>query len=187
MTPLRYLIELGNKLGLIAADLADTADAMHHTAASEMHRKRRAYICHPVAGDTEANIDNALGWLKWLVQHTTWAVGMPWAPYVLALKDEDASHRARGLEDACCFVDGHDFLVLVGGRVSEGMAVEKSRAEARGMLVIDLTEFGFNSPEKGSQVESQVIGKLMEIVPHTIVAVVDEDYSGSVLEEGIDE
>jgi len=88
-----------------------------------------------------ANIANAKVWLAWL------ASGFPTitfiAPWIAALDgggddDLDPAARARGLRDCCRTIRVCSGIVLVGGRVSDGMSKERSHARA----VVDLTFLG---------------------------------------------
>lgn len=92
-----------------------------------------------------ANIANAKAWLPWLVR------GFPAitfiAPWIAALDgggddDLDPAMRARGLRDCCRTIRVCSGIVLVGGRVSGGMAEETSHARA----VVGLTFLGYAPP-----------------------------------------
>lgn len=103
-------------------------------------RKIVAYLAHPVSAPTregiEANLANCRAWLRWLVEHTEWAVSCPWMPYVETL--DEATHRDRGIADDLAMLERHDLIVLTGGRVSSGMATEWDHAIERGLAVVDL-------------------------------------------------
>lgn len=112
-------------------------------------RKLVAYLAHPVSAPDQAGVDvnlaNARAWLRWLVENTPWAVSAPWMPYVETL--DEPTHRARGLADDLAMLERHDLIVLVGGRVSAGMALERGHAVKRGLRVLDLTRMGASPPE----------------------------------------
>lgn len=127
------------------------------------------YVCHPlrptaeelvavrdcefgVVDDvrvaTRVNLDRALRWLAWLRRtfpEVTFIA--PWIAAVLSGEDDaDPVKRANGLRDDCRVVRRCDGVVLCGGRVSEGMALERDRAEA----VADLTALGGEPPRDGA-------------------------------------
>lgn len=90
------------------------------------------------------NLKRARRWLRWLVERTEWSIVASWMPYVETLDEE--RWRARGLADDLAVVERCDAIVLVGGRVSSGMAIERDHAVARGLRVVDLTAFGEEPP-----------------------------------------
>ena len=106
-------------------------------------RKLVAYLAHPVSAPDQAGIDanlaNARAWLRWLVDNTDWAVSCPWMPYVETLAE--STYRERGLADDLAMLERHDLIVLVGGRVSSGMAVELTHAIECGIAVADLHQW----------------------------------------------
>lgn len=97
------------------------------------------YLAHPVSAPTKAgvnaNLTNARAWLKWLVDHTTWAISCPWMAYVETLSEE--KYRARGLSDDLAMIGRHSGLILVGGRISTGMEVERQHALHHAVPVLD--------------------------------------------------
>lgn len=106
-----------------------------------MTRKLVAYLAHPVGAPDRAGIDatlaNARAWLRFLVDTTDLAVSAPWMPYVEALSED--KYRDRGLEDDLAMLERHDAIVLVGGRVSRGMEMERTHAMDLGLPVVDLS------------------------------------------------
>jgi hypothetical protein len=107
-------------------------------------RKLVAYLAHPVSAPTQAGIDanlaNARAWLKFLVDVTPWAISCPWMPYVECLPDTPGNpYRERGLADDLAMVERHDLVILVGGRVSAGMQMERDHAVKHGIRVVDLS------------------------------------------------
>lgn len=110
-----------------------------------------AYLAHPVGPDStpaevearDLNIQSALGWLRWLVDSTTWAISAPWLPYVMRLSE---SQRDRGMRDNFATLERCDLVVLTGGRVSPGMELERHHAFSCGMPVVDLTSLGARAP-----------------------------------------
>jgi hypothetical protein len=59
---------------------------------------------------------------------------------------EEATDRALGLARDEAVVARCDLLVLVGGRVSEGMARERAAAKSASRAVLDLTSLGEEPP-----------------------------------------
>ena len=85
---------------------------------------RAIYLCHPIAGDVEANVAeveriyNEL-WERWGLQY-------PVAPYLLSLKngtddDSDPHSRARGLQIDSDMVKRCDEVWLFGPKISSGL------------------------------------------------------------------
>jgi hypothetical protein len=101
---------------------------------------RVLYLAHPVSGDVPGNLLRARRWLRWA--QTAFSSCVVIAPWILALElgDDDANpeHRERGLARDEAVVARCDAVLLVGGRVSEGMAREAKVAKA----VVDLTWMG---------------------------------------------
>lgn len=75
----------------------------------------------------ESNIQSALRWLAWLRKSFPEITFIaPWIADILAgADDSDPAARERGLVDCCAVVERCDGIVLVGGRVSTGMARER--------------------------------------------------------------
>ncbi len=91
------------------------------------------------------NIVNAKGWMAWLIWK--YPVVTFIAPWIATLDgggddDLDPAQRERGLRDCCRTVKVCHGIVLIGGRVSGGMAKEASHARA----AVDLTSLGRTPP-----------------------------------------
>lgn len=119
----------------------------------EAYDRRRAgrpvvYLAHPVGAPTVAEVMENLGsarrWLHALVDATDWSIVASWMPYVETF-DED-SYRARGLADDLAVVERCDAIVLVGGRISQGMRIEHDHAAAHGLAVVNLVALGDMPP-----------------------------------------
>lgn len=110
--------------------------------------KRRVwYMAHPVAGDVAGNLARAHRWLRWLMDCCPDdAVIAPWIPGVVVGDDSDPAQRQRGLLDCAATSARCDGVILVGGRVSTGMAIERDAAIAAGREVRDLTVLGDEPP-----------------------------------------
>jgi hypothetical protein len=109
-----------------------------------------AYMAHPVSGDVPGNLARALRWLRYLSAEVGGTAFI--APWIAALMsgedDSDPEVRARGLAHDVTVVKRCDCLVLVGGRVSQGMAMERDAMITTGGKVLDLTHLGEEPPRK---------------------------------------
>jgi hypothetical protein len=107
-----------------------------------------AYVAHPVAGDVAANLARALRWLFWLSsQCPDVAVIAPWIAGIMSGEDDgDPAARSRWLALDVAIVKRCDCLILCGGRVSSGMAIERDAMIAVHGKVIDLTHLGDEPP-----------------------------------------
>jgi hypothetical protein len=111
-----------------------------------------AYLAHPIGpgktmvelANRRDNIANALAWLRWLVDHSTWSISAPWLPYVQVL--DEGTYGDRGIADDLAGLERCDLIILTGGRTSAGMAAERDHAKELGMPVVDLTSWGFSPP-----------------------------------------
>jgi hypothetical protein len=110
------------------------------------------YVAHPVGavadGPTvEQNLARARRWFLWLVANEPdVAFSMPWMQYVEVLPEHVHGNRARGLRDDIAMVSACDGIVLCGGRISSGMALELAAARAALLDVVDLTPLGDAPP-----------------------------------------
>lgn len=117
-----------------------------------MSTKFVGYLAHPVGPSRtseeqearSANIRNALGWLRFLVDHTPWSISAPWLPYVMTLEEE--IYRDRGIADDLAGLERCDLVVLCGGRISPGMEAEAAFARKKSIPVVDLTSLGYKAP-----------------------------------------
>jgi hypothetical protein len=105
-------------------------------------------MAHPVAGDVTANLARALRWLAWLSKREPdVTIIAPWIAAIMSGEDDsDPAARARGLAHDVIVVKRCDVLILVGGRVSSGMAIERDAMIAKGGHVIDMTDLGDEPP-----------------------------------------
>lgn len=109
-----------------------------------MSARKVIYVAHPVSGDVKENIARALRWLAYLRrtdrQNTYIA---PWVAALMSGEDDaDPTARERGLIDCETVAARCDGIVLVGGRVSSGMAREREAVIAAGGHVFDYTRLG---------------------------------------------
>lgn len=115
------------------------------------------YVAHPLSGDVPRNYARAHRWLRWLMaMEPGEAFALAWAPMCKLVLDgnEVADGRLSGqsYEDRCLrddveMVRSIGRVVLVGGRVSNGMAQERDAARAVGGIISDLTGLGDEPPE----------------------------------------
>lgn len=86
------------------------------------------------AGALRVNLERAMQWLSWLRKsfpETTFIA--PWiADISIGADDSDPAQRERGLVDCCAVVERCDGIVLVGPRISTGMARERDHGLAHG-------------------------------------------------------
>ncbi|HET9954145.1 MAG TPA: DUF4406 domain-containing protein [Polyangiaceae bacterium] len=106
-----------------------------------------AYMAHPLGAGAqrELNNANALRWFGWLSQSFHVAVSANWL-LLASVWPETAEYRARALEIDLELVSRCDEIWLVGGRVSEGMALERAHAARLGKRIVDLTPLGYEPP-----------------------------------------
>lgn len=105
------------------------------------------YVAHPVSGDVEANLTNATMWMAMLLRtypHVAWVA--PWILDAQVLDDADPEQREAGLVRDQAVVRRADALLLVGGRLSAGMAREVEAAHTGHVIVVDATALGYEVP-----------------------------------------
>jgi hypothetical protein len=125
------------------------------------------YVAHPVAppcacdygahqmGDgianyairqVECNCTRARLWFRWLLDaFPEVSLVASWLPYLDVLPDQGstgAAWRERGLRDCEAVVQACTGIILVGGRISNGMNREAAAAVSAGCQVLDLTALG---------------------------------------------
>lgn len=86
-----------------------------------------------------ANLDRAMRWLAWIRRsfpETTFIA--PWIFIVLSGDDDgDPAVRERAMQDNCAVIERCDGIVLVGGRISEGMRREMEHGMMRHKIWVD--------------------------------------------------
>jgi hypothetical protein len=117
------------------------------------------YLAHPVSAPTvegiRANLARAKRWLWWLRRTRPGDTVMaPWIVDVEIALDNagnETDGRAAGLRDCEVIAARCDGIVLVGGKLTSGMARERSvvLVETCGEGVIDLLELGEEPPVVG--------------------------------------
>lgn len=107
-------------------------------------RKPVVYLAHPVTGDPRGNAMRAVAWIKWLtVKDPDVIYVAPWVAEVLAFAEDavDPAFYDRVLTDDEDVVLRLDGLLMVGGRVSSGMARERTAARVTGRAVLDWSNY----------------------------------------------
>lgn len=97
------------------------------------------YICSPLAGDVEANMERARGFCRFALGQGT----IPIAPHLLFTQfmgEETKEVRALALHMGLVLVSKCRELWYFGDIISEGMRGEIRKARARGMPVRRFTE-----------------------------------------------
>lgn len=92
------------------------------------------YICSPLRGDIERNIQRAVGYSRFVFGMG----GVPLAPHVIFtafLDDNIPAEREAGLELGLQLMRRCDELWVFGSRVSAGMAMEIENARRRRMPI----------------------------------------------------
>lgn len=125
--PARLILYVAHPLAPLPADVA----------ADELHPE-------PRSAALEQNLRRAMRWLSWLRRsfpEVTFVA--PWIAAVMSGEDDsDPKQREAGLIDDCAVVERCDGIVLVGGRISSGMAREREHARR----CWDLTGLGKEPP-----------------------------------------
>lgn len=99
------------------------------------------YVAHPLGfgDDRERNRVAAAYWCGWLADKFGIA---PVADWIVLSSVWEEDRREQGLAIDLALIARCDELWLVGGRVSQGMAIERAEAERLGKPVVDLTHLG---------------------------------------------
>lgn len=108
------------------------------------------YMAHPLAefeGTTvEQHIARAKRWMNWLIDTFDMPISANWI-LVAEFWPRTDEHRSKALEYDVLQAVRSDVLFLVGGRVSDGMTVERDAVlHAQSGVVLDLTGFGAEPP-----------------------------------------
>lgn len=116
----------------VLAGLPEEADDIGLPKWSEMYP---GDVARHRASAIQANLASAMKWLSWLRRsfpETTFIA--PWIADIQGGADDSApAQRERGLVDCCAVVERCDGIVLVGPRISSGMARERDHGLARGL------------------------------------------------------
>lgn len=109
------------------------------------------YVAHPLGGSVHENYERAHRWLAWLMRvEPGESFALAWAPMCKLVLDAGQQHTAeyeqRCLRDDVEMVRAIGRVVLVGGRISNGMNMERAAARSVGGIVSDLTGLGPEPP-----------------------------------------
>lgn len=127
-----------------AATPAPTPEVSACVRRSRFALRPVVYVAHPLNGDDrELNRANAAQWCGYLAEVHGIA---PVAPWIVISGVWDESKRALAFELNLATIERCDELWLVGGRITEGMALESRHARACGVEVRNLTSLGFTPP-----------------------------------------
>lgn len=92
---------------------------------------------------TAINLFIAKRWLRALQDANPHVVIIaPWITVCEIYDDANPEERATGLLRDCYVVARCDILVLVGGRIGNGMQIEAEAAESAGIPIFDMTDLG---------------------------------------------
>ena len=115
-----------------------TYEALSEIRKEELAAKRAyrplVYICSPLAGNIDGNMEKARHYCKFAVRSGT----IPLAPHLLFpqfMDDTDSDERALAMFMNMVLLGKCDQLWVFGKTVSEGMAAEIGKAEKRGMVI----------------------------------------------------
>lgn len=120
-----------------------TYEALSEIRKEELAAKRAyrplVYICSPLAGDMDGNMEKARRYCKFAVR----SGAIPLAPHLLFpqfMDDTDSDERALAMFMNMVLLGKCDQLWVFGKTISEGMAAEIGKAEKRGMVIRYFTE-----------------------------------------------
>lgn len=106
---------------------------------------KSVYIAHPLSAPTldgiEENRRRAALWAAWALTEQGVSPSCSWI-VLTGVLPETPEMRALGLKADCAQAERCDEVWLVGGRVSQGMAIEAGHAAGCGVRVRDLTYLG---------------------------------------------
>lgn len=125
---------MSRQLLYVAAPLRPTEDEIRYAEVCAGRLPDWGVTLQSVA--INQNLQRAMRWLAWLRRsfpETTFIA--PWIASVLSLDGDDSpTLREAGLVDDCAVVERCDGIVLVGGRISDGMRREMEHGQRRGAL-----------------------------------------------------
>jgi hypothetical protein len=113
-------------------------------SAVEREIKRKPYrplvfICSPLAGNIEKNLDNARRYSKFAVEQGA----IPLAPHLLFpqfLDENDKAQRELGIFFGLVLLGKCDEMWVFGGQISQGMGIEIAKARKRGLPIRRFSE-----------------------------------------------
>ena len=113
--------------------------AFEALSAVEKEAKKKPYrplvfICSPLAGDIEKNLDNARRYSRYAVEQGV----IPIAPHLLFpqfMDDEDKAQRNLGIFFGLVLMGKCTEMWVFGTRFSKGMQIEIAKAKKRGLQI----------------------------------------------------
>ena len=96
---------------------------------------RKIYICSPLSGDIENNIEKAKGYCEYIVKAFGAIPVCPHIYFTQFLDDNNKVEREFGLKAGLLLLSECDELYYFGDIVSRGMAQEIAYAKAQGISV----------------------------------------------------
>lgn len=115
-----------------------TYEALSEIRKEELAAKRAyrplVYICSPLAGNIDGNMEKARHYCKFAVRNGA----IPLAPHLLFpqfMDDTDSDERVLAMFMNMVLLGKCDQLWVFGKTISEGMAAEIGKAEKRGMVI----------------------------------------------------
>ena len=121
--------------------------------------KKVFYVAHPVSGDPVGNCGKVCVWIAWLTLVDPSRIFIaPWVAEVMGFHNLEVTPEFydRVLSDDQEVVRHCDGIILLGGRVSRGMALELEAAQEAGKMVIDWSLI--KSPKEAAALISQLKG-----------------------------
>lgn len=107
---------------------------------------RLGWLGHPYEGKLE-NLDRAKSWLRWLLRtFSRIDFAADWILWCEVLDDAIPEDRARGLRFDTMMINRLTDYWMVGGKISNGMEIERLAAVEAGCEVMDLTCLGSQPP-----------------------------------------
>jgi hypothetical protein len=112
---------------------------------------RVIYLAHPVGAATpdgiKANLARAKRWYRWIAKSFNVSIVADWLTICEVLDDANQADRDHGLDMDIAAIERCDELWLVGGRISNGMGLERDAAEDFNLRIVDLTFLGEEPPD----------------------------------------
>lgn len=129
-------------------------------------RNRLIYICSPLRGDIEKNIQKAQGYCREAVE--LWPDVIPIAPHVYCtqfLDDTIPQEREAGMELGIALLDMCDELWVYGiNNPSEGMKREIDYAKERGIPVKDAADLYYLRELEKNRQEDKELGDVLLVL-----------------------
>jgi hypothetical protein len=123
-----------------------------------------SYIAHPVGDgdDRSKNLDNVSKWFLAIFHAADYlALNVPWKIYVDNLSEV---HRERAMRDDLAILCTCRILILVGGKISHGMGLERLTAVSHGLRVLDLTDLGYEAPDLADSVAMKNLASRLAVL-----------------------